>query len=58
MYQRISQLEFIENGKLLTLQCSIHLLTREQGVELLLTTEGKRIYIDDLISMNGVAWNA
>ncbi len=56
MYERTSQLEFIEDGKLQSIMANVSKLTNELGKEILHTAEGKRILLEDLISMNGVAW--
>lgn len=48
--------QFKENGMIHQIKSGIARLKKEGALEVLYTTCGQRILIDDLISMNGVNW--
>ena len=50
-------LRFLENGMILEIQSRIAKLQRENNTEVLYTQEGTRIPLDNLLSINGLAWN-
>jgi hypothetical protein len=50
-------LRFFENGMVLEIQSRIAKLQRENNTEVLYTQEGTRIPLDNLLSINGLAWN-
>jgi hypothetical protein len=50
-------LRFFENGMILEIQSRIEKLQRENNTEVLYTQEGTRIPLDNLLSINGLAWN-
>lgn len=49
-------LRFFENGMVREIQSRITKLQRENNTEVLYTLEGTRIPLDNLLSINGLAW--
>jgi hypothetical protein len=49
-------LRFFENGIIHEIQSRIATLQRENNTEVLYTQEGTRIPLDNLLSINGLAW--
>jgi len=50
-------LRFFENGMICEIQSRISKLQRENNTEVLYTQEGTRIPLDNLLSINGLAWS-
>jgi hypothetical protein len=50
-------LRFFDNGMIHEIQSRIARLQREENTEVLYTQDGKRIPLDNLLSINGVAWS-
>lgn len=50
-------LRFFDNGMIHEIQSRIARLQREDNTEVLYTQEGKRIPLDNLLSINGLAWS-
>jgi len=50
-------LRFFENGMVLEIQSRISKLQRENNTEVLYTQDGTRIPLDNLLSINGLAWS-
>jgi len=48
--------QFMENGVIHQLKAGIEKLKKEGSSEVLYTTCGQRIPLDNLVSMNGVSW--
>ncbi|MFM7727253.1 MAG: hypothetical protein ACKO7B_11160 [Flavobacteriales bacterium] len=49
-------LTFLENGIVREIQSRIEKLQRENNTEVLYTGEGTRIPLENLLSINGLAW--
>jgi hypothetical protein len=50
-------LRFLDNGMTHEIQSRISRLQRENNTEVLYTQEGTRIPLDNLLSINGLAWS-
>jgi hypothetical protein len=50
-------LRFLDNGMTYEIQSRISRLQRENNTEVLYTQEGTRIPLDNLLSINGLAWS-
>jgi hypothetical protein len=50
-------LRFLDNGMTHEIQSRISRLQRENNTEVLYTQEGTRIPLDNLLSINGMAWS-
>jgi hypothetical protein len=51
-----TQISYIQDGVMRSIQSKVKFLKKEGDAEILYTAEGIRIPLDNLISMNGVSW--
>lgn len=51
------QISYMEDGIMRVITDKVMQLRKEGNSEILYTTEGLRIPLDNLISMNGVSWS-
>jgi hypothetical protein len=57
MFNRQTIIQISEGGLVKEFIAAIQFLKKEQGTEIMYTSDGQRIHMDDVISVNGVRFN-
>ena len=57
MFNRQTIIQISEGGMVKEFITAIQFLKKEKGAEVMYTSDGQRIQIDDVISVNGVRFN-